>query len=254
MDTPVPLPYPVSTTGAEDSAFIMPDGNTLYFFFTPDVSVPVEKQVLDEVTGIYVSKKSNGSWGKPERVILQDSGKLSLDGAECIQGGTMWFASAREGYTGLHWFTAECIDGTWSNWQNADFDPAYEVGELHITSDGSELYFHSGREGGKGGLDIWVSKKVNNEWQEPENVVAVNSPGDEGWPFVTQDSNELWFSREYGVWRSKKVAGQWTEPDLIISPLAGECSLDAAGNIYFTHHFYSNNTMIEADIYVAYRK
>ncbi|MDD5163797.1 MAG: hypothetical protein PHD95_06365, partial [Candidatus ainarchaeum sp.] len=42
---PVTLPYPISTAGAEDSAFIMPDGKTLYFFFTPDVRVPVEKQV-----------------------------------------------------------------------------------------------------------------------------------------------------------------------------------------------------------------
>lgn len=251
---PIPLPYQINTAGAEDSAFILPDGNTLYFFFTPDVSVPVEQQVLDGVTGIYVSKKSNGSWGNPVRVLLQDSGKLALDGAECIQGSTMWFASAREGYTGLHWFTAELNDGVWGSWQNADFDPAYAVGELHITADGSELYFHSSREGGKGGLDIWVSQKVGGEWQEPKNIAMVNSAGDEGWPFVTQENDELWFSRDYGIWRSKNIVGQWTEPELIASPLAGECCLDAVGNIYFTHHFYTNGTMIEADIYVAYRK
>lgn len=37
-EDPIPLPYPINTAGAEDSAFIMPDGNTLYFFFTPDVN------------------------------------------------------------------------------------------------------------------------------------------------------------------------------------------------------------------------
>jgi hypothetical protein len=251
---PIPLPYQINTAGAEDSAFILPDGNTLYFFFTPDVSVPVEEQVLDGVTGIYVSEQQNGSWGTPKRVLLQEPGKLALDGAECIQGSTMWFVSAREGFTGLHWFTAELLDEEWTDWENADFDPSYEVGELHITADMSTLYFHSSRHGGKGGLDIWVSQKVNNEWLEPENVVIVNSAGNEGWPFVTQDGNELWFSRDYGVWRSRNVAGNWTEPECIISNLAGECSLDSAGNIYFTHHFYVNSTMIEADIYVAYRK
>ncbi len=251
---PVPLPYPINTAGAEDSAFILSDGKTLYFFFTPDVTVPVEKQILDGVTGIYVSTRNNTIWKKPERVLLQDSGMLALDGAEFIIGNTMWFASAREGYSGVHWFTAELRDEIWSDWQNADFNVSYEVGELHITDDGSELYFHSDREGGKGGLDIWVSKKVNNEWQEPKNVAVVNTARDEGWPFVTHDNNELWISRDFGVWRSKKVNGQWTEPELIISPLAGECSLDSVGNIYFTHHFYTNDTMIEADIYVAYRK
>lgn len=54
---PVPLPQSINTAGAEDSPFVMPDGNTLYFFFTPNASVPPEKQILDNVTGIYVSKK-----------------------------------------------------------------------------------------------------------------------------------------------------------------------------------------------------
>ena len=58
---PVPLKT-INTAGAEDSPFVMPDGNTLYLFFTPDVRVPAEKQVIDGVTGIYVSKKVNGQW------------------------------------------------------------------------------------------------------------------------------------------------------------------------------------------------
>lgn len=77
---PVPVLYPISTAGAEDSPFIMPDGNTIYFFFTPYVRIPAEKHVIDSVTGIYVSHKQGDSWTKPERVVLQDNGKLSLDG------------------------------------------------------------------------------------------------------------------------------------------------------------------------------
>jgi len=34
---PVPLPGLVNIAGAEDSPFILPDGNSLYFFFTPSV-------------------------------------------------------------------------------------------------------------------------------------------------------------------------------------------------------------------------
>jgi hypothetical protein len=65
---PVPLPYPVNTAGAEDSPFILPDGNTLYFFFTPDVRVPPEHQILDDVTGVWVTHKLGDTWGEPERV------------------------------------------------------------------------------------------------------------------------------------------------------------------------------------------
>jgi hypothetical protein len=46
-ENPVPLGSPIDTAGGEDSPFITPDGNNFYFFFTPDVSVPAEKQLLD---------------------------------------------------------------------------------------------------------------------------------------------------------------------------------------------------------------
>jgi hypothetical protein len=254
--TPVPLQYPINTKGAEDSPFIQADKNELYFFFTPDVRVPVERQVADSVTGIYVSKNVNGEWQKPERVMLQDKGKLSLDGCEFVENNKMWFCSAREGYTGIHWFTADFIDRKWANWQNADFKPEHDVGELHIHDD--ELYFHSARTGSKGGLDIWVSKNINGEWSEPQNIDIVNTAENDGWPFIKKDGSELWFTRTYfgtpAVFRSKRINNEWQEPELIISQFAGEPTLDSKGNVYFVHHFYKNNTMIEADIYVAERK
>jgi hypothetical protein len=254
---PVPVPGLINTAGAEDSPFILPEGKTLYFFFVPDVSVPVEQQVQDKTVGIYVSYLVNGSWSEPERILLQDSGKLAMDGAEFVQGNIMYFASTREGYTGVHWFRAEYIDGKWRNWQNADAElklADYQTGELHISPDGSELYFHSARAGGNGGLDIWMSKKINGTWAEPINVKAVNSDHDDGWPALTPDNNELWFSRDYAAWRSVKVDGVWQAPVKMFSALCGEPSIDDNGNVYFVHHFFNNNTMIEADIYVAYKK
>lgn len=253
-DRPVPVPGSVNTAGGEDSPFITSDGNTLYFFFTPDVNIPAEKQTTDGVTGIYVSTLVQGGWSKPERVLLQDPGKLAIDGCEFVLDNFMWFCSAREGYTGIHWFTAEYQNGQWHNWKLADFNPNYKVGELHITGDGTELYFASDRSGGKGQLDIWVSKNQNGEWQEPVNVAAVNTADSEGWPAISPDGNELWFSRNYGVWRSRKVNGEWQEPEQIVSDLAGEPSIDNAGNLYFVHHYFKNDRMIEADIYVAYKK
>jgi hypothetical protein len=255
---PVPLPYTINTAGAEDSPFILPSGDTLYFFFTPDVRVPPEKQLLDGVTGIYISTKRNGLWSKPERIILQDPGRLSLDGCEFVRGNVMWFCSAREGYTGVNLFTATFEDGKWGDWHYAGdtLNKEYQVGEMHITRDGSKLYFHSLRAGGKGQLDIWVSEKIDGEWQTPQNVESVNSPENEGWPFITDDSRELWFTRTYmgmpSVFRSRRVGNEWSVPELILSSFAGEPTLDGEGNLYFAHHFFKDGTMIEADIYVAY--
>jgi hypothetical protein len=255
---PVPMPYPINTAGAEDSGFMMPDGQTFYFWFTPDPGAPLEEQLNDGVTGIYVAQKVGGEWQKPERIMLQDADKLALDGCVFVKDDTMWFCSARTGYTGLHWFTATYQDGQWGSWHLADFPPDYEVGELHITADGQELYFHSARAGGQGQFDIWVCRNENGNWLPPQNVTAVNSPENDGWPSLSQDGNELWFTRTYmgspAIFRSKRVNGEWQEPELIISQFAGESSIDAQGNIYFTHHFFKDGVMLEADFYVAYRK
>ena len=256
---PVPVPGTLNTAGAEDSPFISCcDDETLYFFFTPDVNVPVEKQLLDGVTGIYVSKKLDEQWTMVERIVLQDPGALALDGCTYVQDNVMWFCSARQGYSGIHWFTAEYTTGKWTNWENADFESDLEVGELHFTSNFTELFYHSSRVGGNGGTDIWYSEKRNGTWQEPVNIERVNSEENEGYPFITSAGTELWFTKTYhgspAVFRSMKVDEEWQEPELILSQFAGEPTLDAEGNIYFVHHFYEDGKMLEADIYVAYRK
>lgn len=253
-EQPVPVPGAVNTAGAEDSPFITPDGNTLYFFFTPDVNVPLEQQLTDGVTGIYVSHKTDGVWGEAQRVLLQEAGKLSLDGCEFVQAEVMWFCSTRQGYTGLHWFRAQFINGSWQDWKLADFDPAYQVGELHFSADGKQVYFGSERPGGKGGMDIWRSSLVNGSWQAPVNIRAVNTADSEGWPALNPGEDELWFYRNYSIWRSKLENGEWQAPEIVVSPLAGEPSLDAAGNLYFVHHYYREGKMIEADIYVAEKR
>ncbi len=255
---PVPLPGKINTAGAEDSPFIMPDGQTFYFFFTPDPNQPPEKQLFDGVTGIYVSKKVDNEWQEPERILLQDTKKLALDGCEFVQDQTMYFCSTREGYTGIHWFKAKMNKNNKWNWDNTDFNPEYKVGELHITKNGQQLFFHSDRQEGKGGLDIWISNNVNGKWQEPMNIETINTQDNEGWPFISQDGQELWFTRFYqgspAIFRTKLVNGGWSKPELIISQFAGEPTLDEAGNLYFVHHYYKNSQMIEADIYVAEKK
>jgi hypothetical protein len=165
-----------------------------FFFFTPDTSKSVEEQIRDEVTGIYVARKIQEGWTEPERVWLQAPGKLSLDGCQFVQGDQIWFCTAREGLTGVHWFHAE-QDGddavNWKNWRPVDFPETYEVGELHFSKDLKEMFFHSRRAGGAGGLDIWMSTYKNGGWQQPINISPVNSDADEGWPALSADGSRL---------------------------------------------------------------
>jgi hypothetical protein len=178
---PVPVPGDVNTIGGEDSPFILPDGQTLYFFFTPDVRLPHDQQIRDGVTGMYAARLENGTWGSVARVWLAPPGTLAMDGAFSVQGDELWFASVREGYTGPMMFTAEWMGARWGNWEPVSDRLMYEIqiGEVHIHGD--ELYFHSDRADGKGDRDIWkTTRDGQGNWSDPINIEAVNTEGMEG--------------------------------------------------------------------------
>ncbi len=265
---PEPLPYPVNTAGGEDSPFLLPDGQTLYFVFTPDVSIPAERQVLDGVTGLWVTHRSGEVWSEPERVWLSAPGELSLDGCEFIAGDLMYFCTVRVGFSEPQWFRADLVDGRWQHWRSAGDElrqTAYEVGELHISGDGQELYFHSRRAGGLGDLDLWVSHRTPAGWGEPVNLGAsVNTPYWEGWPYLSPDGQALWFCGQStrgrpgpAIFRSlRRPDGSWGQAEEIISTFAGEPTLSPDGRtLYFVHHYFSADlsTMLEADIYVSHQ-
>lgn len=254
---PIPMEGPINTAGAEDAPVISPDGNTFLFFFTPDVHVPPNKQLSDRVTGIWWTTKTNGVWSEPQRAYLTTS--LALDGPLCIHNNILWFCSARVGnYRELDIITAKLVNGKWQNWENAGelLNRDYEVGELYLTADGLTMYFDSSRAGGYGGKDIWVIEKENNQWMEPVNLgETINNEKDQGWLFVTPDGNELWFTEDVCIYRCKKNSTGWDEPELIVSGFVGDPAIDNEGNLYFTHHYFSEEMEhIEADIYVAYHK
>jgi hypothetical protein len=263
---PVPLDRLVNTAGAEDSPFITPDGQTLYFFFTPDVRVPAEQQLFDGVTGIWVTHRAGDSWTEPERVLLANPGELHLDGCEFVLDDWMVFCSAREGNAReIDLYTATLRNGKWTDWQNwgEPFNVAYQVGEMHITADGRLLYFGSDRPGGYGGIDLWVSKKSGDAWSEPVNLgPQINTGGDENRPFVTADGQELWYDSTSlqgypgpAIFRSvRQPDGSWGPREEVLSSFAGESTLTGDGRtLYFVHHYFNADLsqMIEADIYVS---
>ena len=255
-EEPVPMPYPINTAGAEDSPFITPCGCTFYFWYTPKACSPLKEQLNDGVSGIWYSTMTADGWSDARKLVLGDGS--SLDGCPFVQNHTMWFCSARAGnYRGVDIWAANLTDGEAMDIRNVGerLNVELGLGELHISADWDEIYFHSDMEGGKGGRDIWVTRKVEGEWIDSENVDAVNSEADESLPFLSQDGKELWFTRWYrgypAVYRSTKADGEWAKPELIVSQFAAEPTLDAEGNLYFVHHFIQDGVMIEADIYVS---
>ncbi|OCX51010.1 hypothetical protein BEL04_20030 [Mucilaginibacter sp. PPCGB 2223] len=74
----------------------------------------------------------------------------------------------------------------------------WSTGDPYISADGHTLYFVSDMPGGKGGTDIYYSiKSPTNNWQEPVNLTALNTRGNERTPFLYNGT--LYFSSDGGV-------------------------------------------------------
>lgn len=262
---PVPLNGPVNTAGVEDAPVVSDDGNTLYFFFTPDASVPAEDQLTDGFTGIWKCQLEGGTWSEPERVLLCES--VSLDGPMDLHGDTLWFASIREDmwtddgdiYLGVQ-------EGQSWSWWNAgqQLNATYNIGEVTVSPGADTLiYARSSQYGEYGGYDLWRSAKEGAEWSAPENLgPVVNSIWDDGWPCLSHDGTELWITRTVSaqgypgpaLFRSIWNGDVWSEPQEIVSSFVGDAAVDGQGNLYFTHVFAdSSGEIIETDIYFAAR-
>jgi hypothetical protein len=216
--------------------------------------------LTDGVTGIWVSRKENGVWGEAEIVDLTTLGP-SLDGCAYVSEEEIWFCSARMGnYMNIDFWKGTLTEDGVVDIKNRgeELNTEVIVGDLDVSQDGDTIYYHRDVVEGFGGQDIYVVNREGDGWGEPENVEILNTPDHDGYPYLSPDEDELWLNRWYmgspGSFRSKLVEGEWSEAQLIASSFAGEPNLDAEGNLYFTHHYYQDGQMLEADIYVANRK
>jgi len=136
---------------------------------------------------------------------------------------TMYFNCAdRRPEGGNDICTSTLVDGQWSA---AEIVPApisteYVEVEPLLSPDGNQLYIMSDRPGGMGGMDIWVSDKVDGEWTEPRNLGApINSAAADHCLYFTGPdwSVAYWTSTRPGgyggndIWRSERVDGVWQE-------------------------------------------
>ena len=256
---PVPLPAPINTAGVEDSPFLTPDGRTLLFFFTPSHHIPAERQVLDGVSGLYISRRQDNGWSEPLRLVLQDPGLLALDGCPFLLGDSLWFCSARPGnLRSVDLWIATLRSGTASGWVHTGerLNRDLQVGEMHLSADGGTMHFHAPGPGGD--LDLFTVQRSETGWGDPRPIDELNTVEGEGWPFLSEDGDELWFTRAeaggFAIYRSPRAGTRWGAPERIASPLAAEPTLDRHGNLIFVHASVIDGVVVETDLYLAARR
>ena len=139
-----------------------------------------------------------------------------------------------------------------------------------LSKDGLSLYFTSNRSDGRGGLDIWVSRRSSADspsWEPAENLGSpVNSTIADFAPNLSHDGHLLLFSSNrdgnndiYVSHRANKFDDfGWGEPvklgpgvntaDMEQAPMYLQSAEDGSANLYFNR---GSNALEQSDIYSA---
>lgn len=213
--------------------------NTSHNEYFPSTTADEEYLYFTKLTrseDIWISKKVNGEW-TPARQIddpeYLENGTVttinseSNDGAHTISpnGKYLFFTSCGRpnNIGGCDLYYAKLNGGQWGppkmlrpnvNTKHWDSQPC-------ISSDGKKLFFVSGRPGGLGLSDIYVSEiMADGTYSEPTNLGdVINTSGSEDRPFLHPDGKTLYFSSDghpgYGksdLFMSKYENGAWQKP------------------------------------------
>ena len=182
----------------------------------------------------YISENRNGSWSKSESL----SGTINTEqneGAQALSQDGQWLI-----YTGCNfpdgmgncdlYFSMLTPQG-WSEPQNMGRTLNTEFWESAptLSPDKRDLYFASRMQGGYGGSDIYVSRRLpNGRWGEPKNMgPGINTAGDESCPFIHADNLTLYFTSNghlgYGgddlFLTRRKADGSWGAPENLGYPI-----------------------------------
>lgn len=183
--------------GDDREPWISHDGNTMYF-----KSDRLATSNPHNENDIFVTRKVNGVWTKPELVpspISTDDGNEHCP-MLLRDGKTLCFSSKRAGGYGSFdvWCSQQDANGKWQQPVNQGPNINTAGSEFHFMQDKRGwVYFTSSRTGGHGSMDIWASKQMGpNKWGPAVNLgPEVNGPGMNMCPALSPNDDTLcWFS------------------------------------------------------------
>src|SRR5665647_2200771 len=124
-------------------------------------------------------------------------------------------------------FFAEFINSEWTNISGFKYNSiTYSISTPFLSPDGRYLYFSSDMTGGFGGMDIFRSELIEQNWSEPENLGAViNTKGNEAYPFIAQNGDLFFASDGHGglgkkdIFQAKSVEDGWMIPYHLEAPI-----------------------------------
>ncbi len=151
---------------------------------------------------LFESKKTGDTWSQPVNLgPLVNSSAWDVQPSLSADGQELYFISTRKGGVGGSdiWYAKKDSTGHWMRAQNLGnvVNTKYDEISPFIHVNNRNLYFSSNAHPGFGGLDIFVSEKVDKKWTTPKNMGApLNNFEDQYSFFVTADGKRAYYSKD----------------------------------------------------------
>jgi len=194
------------------------DGNTIVY---------TERRGI--LNAIMFSKKIRGKWQPPIEINSQLESGDDCSSCSLNNDGTLLLLYKTDNFDG-NIYSAEYVNGAWTpiKMLNKNINTKFYESHASISADGKKLYFTSNRDGGNGGLDIYLSEKdAAGEWGPAVNLgTTINTIYNEDTPFITLNDSLLYFSSEghsgmggYDIYRSQGSGKSWRSPENMGFPI-----------------------------------
>ncbi len=183
---------------------ITPDGNSILLLLGNEY-LPNGKMKA----GLSVSRKTASGWSQPEALTVENLYNYSEKANFYMANNrkTLLMSIEREDSYGDRdlYASFEKPDGTWSEPVNLgnSVNTASEESAPFLAADDATLYFSSDGYAGFGGTDIFVSRRLDdswNNWSEPENLGPdINSVNDDEFFNIPASGEYAFYSRGVGT-------------------------------------------------------
>ena len=203
----------------DETPYITPDGHTFYFGSEREIPGKPNKGGFD--MNVWMMRKDGNHWTNPEP-LPEPVNYVQIEGENwpssnnnfffTLDGKTHYFTTMMRGSNAIDIYTTELEDGQFSEPQ--PIEGLFENDRLwqysaSISPDGRFLVFNSYQApGGKGGEDLYVSRKTPSGWSNAVSIGnGINTNGEESSGRFSPDGRYFFYTHSdnlgedsYGPW------------------------------------------------------
>jgi hypothetical protein len=178
---------------------------------------------------VMFSRLISGKWSSPVNITpeLQSDGDFYIS---CLSSDGKTLYLSRDDNYNSDIFMSSFNGTSWTKTTklNKNINTKYWESHGYVSEDGNRLIFSSDRPGGFGGLDLYVSQKINSDWGPAVNLgPEINTRFNEDRAFLINNGKTLFFGSQgheniggYDLFRSDLQSnGLWSKPKNLGYPM-----------------------------------